>query len=235
MKIGILTRIDPVEDFKVIDTSMAPPILSSKCDASKKEGLHVEGFPKTIKNTLKMCAKNFKVEFEVERNAQGDKTSFWLVGAHLKAMFRDYESCFTREVQAQIIHDQVEPLVSNGEKVIILGDLNDMDNDFKDDKVDPNAKHAKYNHSISATLKILRIYPQCKLKNASKYITDGTKRYSAWYKGSKSLIDHILFTPSKGWSVSEVKIRHDLYDISESTRVSDHWPLELTLNLEKEN
>jgi exonuclease III len=84
--------------------------------------------------------------------------------------------------------------------------------------------------------------PFYQLQNIGKFVADDDSRFSNWFDKNKnclddgnrehSLIDHILMSPGLANTVEEAKYYHD-YAVTCDQRVSDHWPMLVTLNLDK--
>ena len=152
-------------------------------------------------------------------------SSVVLAGLHLVANSQDQVACLRREAQAIIIKEALEAeLKAKAGKLIILGDMNDMDN-----AVQPAYKV----QSRSRALSILKSTGNVSLINAASKITAETDRYSVEWKPAgraieRSLIDHILLSPD--WRIASVEADHT-DPITGPLRPSDHWPLKATLNL----
>lgn len=217
MKLGILTRVDPTSDFKVTFNKANYPIPNTKCRDNIANRKDLKETDSEERNDKTGISKNYMVHFSV-KNAKGVATNFVLASAHLKAEFLNWPACFVREAQATGFSRAVTQYAKKGEEVIILGDLNDMDNDL------PKSHSVE---SISGTLAILK---NNSLTNVASNINIADL-YSSWFKNTKALIDHILISPGLARKTREAKIRHDLYGITGDERVSDHWPIEVTFDL----
>ena len=151
---------------------------------------------------------------------KGEKTS--IIGLHLKAVPTEPIAVAKREKQADAVVKQLKRLSTAGYTTLVLGDLNDWD------PIVPDADSSKKATPTSKVLKKIKDYiagGDDELVNSLKWVEPVGKRYTYNYKGSKTVLDHILLPV--GWRnrVVGVTIDHDRPD-----GASDHWPVILELS-----
>lgn len=218
---ALLTRVDPHIDVVRSNRRTKYPVGESCCDWIKVGSVGV--------------TKHHVAHINVG-DAQGRNYPFVFIGVHLLARPTDKRRCCQREGQAVVLRDLAREVTTSslaaGPTVpkypVILGDFNDYDEDALGlDKKLP----------ISAALKIL--HDGGKFMNAASLIPI-KKRYSCWFDANQNcqldgeaervMIDHILLPRSLEAAILNVQVHHD-YIPSCADRVSDHWPISLTLNL----
>ena len=150
----------------------------------------------------------------------GEQTA--IIGLHLKAVPTEPSAVAKREKQADAVVKQLNRLSAAGYATLELGDLNDWD------PIVPDADPSEQATPTSQALKKMKDYVpggDDELVNSLKWVEPIEKRYTFNYKGSKTVLDHILIP--LGWQdrFSGVKIDHDRPD-----RASDHWPVILDLS-----
>ena len=154
-----------------------------------------------------------------------------ILGLHLKARPHQPDARLKREGQARIAQSIIRKALEMGKDVIVLGDLNDFDSEV----LGPSGEVPT--SSVLRMLKDVDDDGRPDLWNALSRIPVA-ERYSSWYDRNhdgrfqygteRELIDHVLVSNSLRDAVVDVGIlhRHD------PTRVSDHWPLWIRINLE---
>jgi len=150
----------------------------------------------------------------------GEQTAF--IGLHLKAVPTEPSAVAKREKQADAVVKQLNRLSASGYASLVLGDLNDWD------PIVPDADSSEKATPTSQALKKMKDYVpggNDELVNSLKWVEPIEKRYTFNYKGSKTVLDHILLP--LGWRdrVSGVTIDHD-----RPAGASDHWPVILKLS-----
>jgi len=150
----------------------------------------------------------------------GEQTAF--IGLHLKAVPTEPSAVAKREKQADAVVKQLNRLSASGYATLVLGDLNDWD------PIVPDADSSEKATPTSQALKKMKDYVpggNDELVNSLKWVEPIEKRYTFNYKGSKTVLDHILLP--LGWRdrVSGVTIDHD-----RPAGASDHWPVILKLS-----
>ena len=150
----------------------------------------------------------------------GKQTAF--IGLHLKAVPTEPSAVAKREKQADAVVKQLKRLSTAGYAALVLGDLNDWD------PIVPDADSSEQATPTSQALKKIKDYVpggDDELVNSLKWVEPMEKRYTYNYKGSKTVLDHILLPI--GWQdrVTRVTIDHDRPD-----GASDHWPVILNLS-----
>ena len=150
----------------------------------------------------------------------GEQTA--IIGLHLKAVPTEPRAVAKREKQADAVVKQLNRLSVAGYATLVLGDLNDWD------PIVPDSDPSEQATPTSQALKKMKDYVpggNNELVNSLKWVKPIEKRYTYNYKGSKTVLDHILLP--LGWQdrVSGVTIDHDRPD-----GASDHWPVILNLS-----
>lgn len=213
--VGLLTRIDPIRPLERTETRVSFPIQDSKCGYTGDPG--TEG-----------VSKHLISEFIVNNK------SFTIVGAHLLSKPNDPVACTKREAQAQVLQNVIYNYTIQNKNIILLGDLNDYDEDIPDVNSDvPN----------SSVLRIIRGYEgvyngQYELFSVGND-TVQSELYTEWWDQSGdcfsdsseySAIDHVLLSKELYKEVINVRYYHD-YNESCDTYDSDHYPIILQLNV----
>ena len=149
----------------------------------------------------------------------GEQTA--IIGLHLKAVPTEPSAVAKREKQADAVVKQLNRLSVAGYATLVLGDLNDWDPVVPD--ADPSDQATPASQALKKKDYVLG--GDNELVNSLKWIEPVEKRYTYNYKGSKTVLDHILLPI--GWQdrVSGVTIDHDRPD-----GASDHWPVILDLS-----
>jgi len=150
----------------------------------------------------------------------GEQTAF--IGLHLKAVPTEPSAVAKREKQADAVVKQLNRLSASGYATLVLGDLNDWD------PIVPDADSSEKATPTSQALKKMKDYVpggNDELVNSLKWVEPIEKRYTFNYKGSKSVLDHILLPLGGRDRVSGVTIDHD-----RPAGASDHWPVILKLS-----
>lgn len=205
--VGLITKIDPVEDLYRTEERSYYPISNSKCGYTGNAG--------TVG-----VSKHLITKFIIQ------EISIYLVGVHFLSNPTDPESCAKREAQAQVIQNKIQELINNKNEVILIGDLNDYDGIYKD---------INNNEPTSSVLNMLKgndgNFTNYTLYTiSSKILQDG--RYTEWYdmnedcivnKSEYSMIDHILVTEKLFNSIEYV----EFYKYKEGCKTfnSDHFPI----------
>lgn len=214
--VALLTKVDPKTDLIRTEKRGHYPIDGSKCR-------HREG---SVGVT-----KHYVAAIDVD-DGEGKTTPFVFAGLHLLARPSDKFRCAQREGQAIVLRDLVKSMSLEGQKVVMMGDFNDYDEEA------PGIDGRK---PLTQVLKVLResSWAEGGLANAAKLVPM-KRRYSCWFDvnqncrvdGEKELvfIDHILYDAEL--EVVDAKIYHDLVPMpSCEERISDHWPFSITFKL----
>ena len=201
---GLLTRVDPVEDLRRSDATMSYPISNSYC---KKAAPGRTGVSKHYYTTFHINGINIT-----------------MIGVHFKAIPRDINSCAQREAQAMIIQQVInEQIVDRGYEGIVLGDMNDYDDEITD---------AASDYPISQVLRILKAPG---LSSTAIKIVDGSPNiYTDWYDKNK---DCVFNYPSEATAIDHMLVSEKLMSLLHSSEdvhayipnctnyYSDHWPI----------
>lgn len=214
--VGLLTRIDPKHDIIRTEKRGHYPVEGSQCRRK----------PGTIGVT-----KHYVAAIDVD-NGRGKTIPFVFTGIHLLARPANRFRCAQREGQASVLRDLVRSMSLDGQRVVIMGDFNDYDDE---------APGADGRRSLTKVLQILRESSGSgrSISNAAKLVPR-RQRYSCWFDmnqncrvdGTNELvfIDHILYDADL--DVLESKVHHDLVPLpSCESRISDHWPFSVTFRL----
>ena len=150
----------------------------------------------------------------------GQKTAF--LGLHLKAIPTEPRAVSIREKQADSVVKQLQRLSTAGYATFLLGDLNDWD---------PIVQDADPRENATPTSQVLRKIKDYirggndEMCNSLQWVWPMEKRYTYDYKGSKTVLDHILLPIDWKNRVTEVIIDHNRPE-----GASDHWPVILKMN-----
>ncbi|ETO07780.1 hypothetical protein RFI_29612 [Reticulomyxa filosa] len=216
--VGLLTKIDPVEDLTRSSQMNSYPISGSKC------GYQTSSSPTTS------CSKHFRTRFQID-SLNGQSFFLTLFGLHFIAYPTTADRCAKREAQAWIIRNYASQAIANGDQIIVIGDFNDFDDqNIGADSATPT----------SQVFKILREMTSPNLQNVNGWIPQ-TQRYSNWYDknsnckddGDKehSLIDHILVSNDLFSSLTNVQALHEYPGVCGSL-YSDHYPIVADFDLD---
>ena len=130
---------------------------------------------------------------------------------HFKSERGGFDSDAKRLAQASIARRAIIPLLNEGRKVIVTGDLNSE----------------KRSESIYRIRGFHDIYEELIQAGNNEYFEDYENRWTYNYKGEAEQIDHILLSPNLA-KRSSIKTRVML---TEDKSVSDHNPLIVTLEI----
>jgi len=161
--VGIITRIDPIEDL-VYDTRREPyPVVSSEgvvanpssCAQQSAAGTGTEGVTKNLKARIW---------------PKGLDAPITIIGLHLLAVPDGTDRCGKREAQAKVAALMTAEALSAGDEVIVIGDMNDFDNiALQQSEVKP----------VTNVLAILRNGSTPPLRNVVELVAQ-SERYSEW-------------------------------------------------------
>ena len=146
-----------------------------------------------------------------------------LIGLHLKAVPTKPSAVEKREKQADAVAEQLRRLSNDGYSPLVLGDLNDWDS------VVPDLDTSQKATPTSKVIKKIKDYipgGDDELVNSLKWVAPMQNRYTYDYKGSKTVLDHILIPRAWQHRVSRVTIDHKI-----PTQASDHYPVILDLKI----
>ncbi len=204
MNVGLLTRVDPVDD-KVVRLFNVIPVQNDSDAPPTNVGV----------------AKYFAAPIEL-RDAAGTLHRLVILGAHLisaKANANEpVPPALRREAQALIIKEEVEEWTALGYKCIIAGDMNDGD---------PIVKGR--DGPTSSALEIMRSSANG-MKNFME-TTSSKERSEAVSTYYGTFVDHILIDKTITFLGS--KIYTTLFKDVKGRRISDHYPVKTTISLQK--
>ena len=146
-----------------------------------------------------------------------------LIGLHLKAVPTKPSAVEKREKQADAVAEQLRRLSNDGYTPFVLGDLNDWD------PIVPDADTSQKATPTSKAIKKIKDYipgGDDELVNSLRWVAPMQNRYTYNYKGSKTVLDHILIPRAWQDRVFRVTIDH-----KRPTQASDHYPVILDLKL----
>lgn len=207
--VGILTKVDINTDLQRNDGKYMYPIPNSKC-----------GYTGSPSNTG--VSKNYYTTITI------NNVNIAIIGAHLLAIPTDPARCATREAQAQILQDTILYMKDKGFEIIVLGDMNDYDNEILDSNNDiPTSMVLDILKGNKGEFKnYYKLYP------VSAFL-EKEERYSDWYDENKdckeqstdfSMIDHILVSDNLYNKIDNVFIYHDYKEYC-GKYDSDHFPV----------
>jgi exonuclease III len=213
--VGMLTKIDPIVSLYRSEEKISYPILGTNCGTTSASG--TTGVSKHYITEFKLATMNVA-----------------MIGAHLLAFPTDPARCVQREGQAQVLQNIVSSYISKKYEVILIGDMNDYD----DDVLDINA-----NHPISRVLNMLK--GDAGQKNGTYKLTNvaitipQVDRYSDWWNSDNncntnsqqdfSMIDHILVTPNIKNRITNAFIYHGYQEYCGKWD-SDHFPVVIDIS-----
>jgi exonuclease III len=209
--VGMLTLVDPQVDLYRTETKLSYPITESECGYTGQSG-------------QTGISKHYMTKF----NLNGINIA--MVSAHLLAYPTDVQRCAEREVQAQILQEQIYWLIINNYEIILLGDFNDWDKQIPD---------ANLNVPISNVLNILKglngsYSNSYELKSIGDKISQDTRYSEYWDSNSDcvvtsnefSMLDHILVTPNLYNKITNAFAYHAYpHNCTGSSYNSDHDPV----------
>lgn len=199
--VAMLSKLVPQIPLYRSEEKVAYPIDGSMCGSEK--------------NGTTGVSKHYITEF----NMFGLNVA--VIGAHLLAIPTDPDRCAQREGQAIVLQNMVTFYVDKGYEVILIGDMNDYDNDISD--VNDN----------KPTSRVLSILKGNYLSNVAVNINK-EDRYSDWWDSDNncnttldsdwSMIDHILVTKGIEKYIQNTFIYHGYKEYCGKWN-SDHYPV----------
>tara|TARA_Y100001970_G_scaffold228967_1_gene283819 strand:- start:9687 stop:10580 length:894 start_codon:yes stop_codon:yes gene_type:complete len=210
--VGMLTKLDPINELYHITDTYHYPISNSKCNYNGSGNVGV--------------SKNYVSLFK------WNDINVAFISIHLLAYPTDHERCSKREAQAKIIENLIIDYTNKNYEIFIIGDFNDYDNDIMDIN---NSK------PISQVLDIIKgkqndVY---NLTNVA-YNVPQKYRYTNWWDKNNNcyatmdefvLIDHILVSDLLLSKIKDVYIYHG-YTESCDRLNSDHYPIIIDIDYE---
>jgi exonuclease III len=193
--LGIITRIQPLQVYRT-DISHKYPIENSTCNGSISGKLNLQ--------------KHIISKFFI------NNMNIIIIGVHLKANPDCSNKCSIREAQAMIIQKLILEYYNNYE-IIVMGDLNDFDDDVIDHL--NNIPNSKVLDIIKGEFGYNPI--NYKLYNVS-YFLHKTERFTS---NLTSMIDHILVTKRLKDNISDVDIFTEYIGKIGEHYNSDHYPI----------
>eukprot|EP00002_Diphylleia_rotans_P017359 TRINITY_DN336_c0_g2_i9.p1 TRINITY_DN336_c0_g2~~TRINITY_DN336_c0_g2_i9.p1 ORF type:complete len:367 (+),score=67.16 TRINITY_DN336_c0_g2_i9:56-1156(+) len=211
-QVGIITKVDPIMNVIRTENRVSYPIAGSKCGSTSSGTSGV--------------SKHLFTKFRV------NSITIAIASAHYLAFPDDKGRCVQREAQATVLRDFVRAQTNfNTEEVIILGDLNDYDEQVID---------AAGSVPISSVLKIQREVSSPNLYNVAATENNQVERYSSWYDrngncrddggNEHTSIDHMLISAGLRNRLRSMKFDHS-YTASCSSTYSDHFPIYVQFNV----
>lgn len=207
--VGMLTKIQPIVNLYRTEEKVNYPISGSNCNYT--------GTPGTSGVT-----KHYITEFNISN------INIVMIGVHLLAYPDDVQRCAQREAQAQVLQNVVFEYYKKNYEIILLGDLNDFDNNIDD---------SNNNKPISKVLDILKgnfgyHAFEYELYNVAETIPK-SERYSDWWDKNNdcisssnefSLIDHVLVTKNLKYKIVNSYVYHGYPEFCGKYN-SDHYPI----------
>lgn len=180
-------------------------------------------------NTKKNVSKNYYAKFKIGNQ------KIALIGLHFLARPNAQNRRHPRQAQANAIAKLVKNLNAQHYQTVVLGDFNDYDDQVRDNN---------NNQPITQVLSMIKAAGTQKksddLINVAQLLPNSLRYTAHWDRdrddivdGNQELsaIDHILIDPKLFTKVVEADIPHN----HDPIRVSDHFPVTVTLSLGKEN
>jgi exonuclease III len=213
--VGMLTKMDPLVSLYRSEEKVSYPISGTKCGTTTASG-------------TTGVSKHYITEFLI------GSMNVAMIGAHLLAIPTEPSRCVQREGQAQVLQNIISSYIQNGYEVILMGDMNDYDNEVLDINSDK---------PTSRTLDILKGLDGEKkgnyiLTNIASKLTQ-SERYSDWYDSDNncntssqkdlSMIDHVLVTSGIKNKITNIYIYHGYKEYCGKWD-SDHWPVVIDIN-----
>jgi exonuclease III len=210
--VGLISKIAPISDLIRTENREAYPVPFSTCDYTGEGG--TEGVSKHFLTTFDL--NNMKIAY---------------ISLHFLAFPDRVDRCAKREGQAMVIQDLIIEYVKQGYEILVIGDMNDYDNEINDKNGDK---------PISQVLNILKgeysdgFYT---LTNLNSLVMK-EERYTNWWDKNDNcdssddelvLIDHILVSNGLYNKVKNVSIYHDYLEQC-GTLNSDHYPIIVDLD-----
>lgn len=193
--LGTITRIQPLQVYRT-DISERFPIYKSTCNGSISGNINLQ--------------KHIITKFFI------NNMNIIIIGVHLKAYPDIANRCSIREAQAMIIQKLILEYYNNYE-IIVMGDLNDFDNDVVDHL--NNIPTSKVLDIIKGEFGYNPI--NYKLYNVS-YFLHKNERFTS---DLMSKIDHILVTKRLKDNISDVDIFTEYIGKIGEYYNSDHYPI----------
>ena len=192
--VGMLTKVDPLINLYRSEEKINYPIKGTKCGNYTING--TEG-----------VSKHYITEYKF------NSINIALIGIHLLAIPTDPNRCVQREAQAQVIQNIIYSYIERGYEIILMGDMNDYDNEISDIKNSkPTSRVLDFLKGFDGDKKGKYILTNVAYRLNQKY------RYSDWYDSDNncsttsindiSMIDHILVTPNIDKKIINMYIYH---------------------------
>jgi exonuclease III len=213
--VGMITKIDPDINLYRSEQKVAYPISGSKCGYTGTGNAGV--------------SKHYITEFSLG----GLNIAF--ISAHLIAIPTDPARCAQREGQAQVLQNIVYGYVQKGYEIIVLGDMNDYDNEVLDLNSDrPLSRALDFIKGLDGDKKGLYTLANVAIK------VPQVERYTDWWDSDNncntnsihdySMIDHILVTDGIMNKIKDVFVYHGYSEYCGKMN-SDHYPVVVDLAL----
>ena len=205
--VGLISKLAPISDLVRTENRESYPVPFSTCGYTGDSG--TEG-----------VSKHFVTTFDWN----GIQLAY--ISLHFLAFPDRVDRCVKREGQAMVIQDLIIDYVNQDYEIIVIGDMNDYDNEISDKNDD---------QPISQVLNILKgehSNGAYELTNLNSLVTK-EERYSDWYDKNGNcdstddelgLIDHILVSNGLYKKVQNVSIYHEYHEQC-GTLNSDHFPI----------
>uniref|UniRef100_A0A6C0ITU8 Endonuclease/exonuclease/phosphatase domain-containing protein n=1 Tax=viral metagenome TaxID=1070528 RepID=A0A6C0ITU8_9ZZZZ len=216
--VGLITKIDPITNLYRSNEKIEYPIAGSTC-----------GYTGTSSTTS--VSKHYITEFQLATSDKNENKNInvALISAHLIAIPTDSHRCAQREAQTQILQNIIYSYIQKGYEIIVIGDMNDYDNEVLDLNGDI---------PLSSVLRIIKGLKGSKqglytLTNVA-YRVPQNERFSDWYDSDNncnttstrdySMIDHILVTNNIDKKIANAFIYHGYKEYCGKWN-SDHYPV----------
>jgi exonuclease III len=205
--VGLMSKLEPISELKRTENREPYPVSISTCGYTGESG--TEG-----------VSKHFVTLYDWD----GIKLAY--ISLHLLAYPDRIDRCAKREGQAMVIQNLIMKYVVEEYEILVIGDVNDYDNDIEDKNNDK---------PISQVLNILKGDYSNGAYNLTNLNTlvDKEERYSNWWDKNSNcdstedelvLIDHILVSKGLYNMVKNVSIYHKYHEQCGILN-SDHFPI----------
>jgi len=228
--VGLLTRVDPIEDLWRTSDRAAYPVEGSHCSQNQPSG------HKRLRSSTYGVSKHYFTRIAPEGFGE-----IFLAGTHLLAFPDDPARCEKREAQSMVLQSILRDEMMRGNSTVVaFGDMNDFDGQVPD---------VANSQPISRTLEILKDVVQLsgwdgdELLNVAERV-EQDRRYTAYYNPDKSVcktakdsstsIDHVLVDSRLLARTNVVHFDNAVFQPPCATQqgvFSDHWPILVQLEV----
>lgn len=224
-QVGLLTRVDPMQDLWRSDRRVEFPLPGSSCNyvpkppkrkskldedpsspshashSSSSSSSSSASSPSPPSSSSSSASRSTGTSKHYFARIRVGRKNVTVAGVHFKAMPIDPASCSKREAQAAVVAAELRRMRALGDEIVVMGDLNDFSDLHSD---------ASGSRPVSRVLSMLRDLDgdgEDELEEMMGRVQPESERYTAWWdhapkdgtdQGGKehSQLDHVLV--SKG-------------------------------------